>query len=211
MEKIRVLIADDHQIMLDGLSFVLKSDAAHIEVVKMANDGEEVMEFLRQNREGVDVAVLDIEMPNMDGVETSRKIRQHYPHIKILVLTMYKEKKLICELFKIGVSGYVLKSHGREELVHAVEEVYQGKTYYDQKVMPVLLQSMSGGDRNVKLTNRETEVLVLIGKGYSSPQISEKLYIARTTVDTHRRNLIEKLDVSNTKGLVRYAVENKYL
>lgn len=208
--KIRVLIADDHQIMLDGLVSVLKNDAPHIEVVYIANNGQEVIEFLRLHREGVDVAVLDIEMPQMDGVETAKKIRERYDQVKVLILTMYKDERFVTQLAKEGISGYVLKSHGRTELIHAIEKVHGGETYYDQKITEILLQDIQKS-KSVKLTNREGEVLTLIGEGLTTPQISKKLCIAKTTVDTYRKNLIEKLGVSNTKGLVRYAVEHKYV
>lgn len=207
--KIRVLIADDHQIMLDGLNSVLK-DVTHIEVVSSVNNGEEVMEFLRQNRDGVDVAVLDIEMPVMDGLEAAKKIKKHYSNIKILILTMYKDEAFITQLARIGVSGYILKLQGRSELVNAIDTIYSGEEYYDRRVANILLDSIKK-PQSIKLTNREIEVLRLIGRGYTTPQISKEFGIAESTVNTHRRNLIDKLGVSNSRGLVRYAVENGYL
>ena len=210
MNKIRVLLADDHQIMLDGLNLVLQ-DKEHIQIVASVNDGEEVLEFLRENRDAVDIAVLDVEMPKMNGIEATKKIKEHYPNIRVLILTMHKNEGFITQLARSGASGYILKLQGRSELVEAIETIYAGEEYYDRKVAKILLEGVKNPQiGNVKLTNREIEILKLIAQGFTTPQISNKLHIAESTVNTHRRNLIEKLGVSNVNGLVRYAIENGY-
>lgn len=210
-KKIRVILADDHQIVLDGLSFVLR-DVPDIEVVGMVNDGEKVLEILRLNRDGVDVAVLDISMPVLNGIETTHKIHRMYPQVKVLILTMYGSEGFISQMAQLGVAGYMLKESGGEELQKAIRAVSRGEKYYDKAVVNTLLESISQnqGKAIPKLTKREIDVLRLIGQGLSTPEISGQLHIAPSTVDTHRRNLIDKLGVNNTKGLIKYAVENGY-
>ena len=206
---IKVLLADDHQIVLDGLSMLLEMED-DIELVAGVLDGDLVLSTLTKNE--IDVAILDIEMPIKGGIETAKIIREKYPNTKVLILTMYNREEFITQLIQIGVSGYILKNRGKEELVSAIRKVYNGGEYFGDAVTKVIItgirEKKNSFKHSIQLTRREEEVLKLIAQGLSTPQISEKLFIANSTVDTHRRNLIDKLDVPNSKALMKYAIEN---
>lgn len=209
---IRVVIADDHQIVLDGLKTLLDQED-NIKTIGEATDGYEVLRILDQNE--VDIAVLDIEMPRLDGIETAKKIKEEYPDVKVLILSMYNNEEFIKNLIQTGVSGYILKNRGKEELIKAVNHVAMGGEYFGEAVTQTIMSSLKKPKKDLteqmQLTRREVEVLKLIAEGLSSPQIGEKLFIEPSTVDTHRRNLIDKTGVPNSKALIRYAIQNGYL
>ncbi|MEM8565575.1 MAG: response regulator transcription factor [Bacteroidota bacterium] len=209
---IRVVVADDHQMVLDGLKLLLDQEE-NIETVGEASNGFEVIKILA--REQVDVVVLDIEMPKLDGIDTAKRINDEFPEVKILILSMYNNEEFIKSLIQVGVSGYILKNRGREELVEAVNHVAQGGEYFGAAVTKTLISSLKKPKKSekekVQLTRREIDVLKLIAEGLSTPQIGEKLFIAPSTVDTHRRNLIDKTGVPNSKALIRYAIQNGFL
>lgn len=211
MKKIKIIIADDHQIVIDGLKSILSKEV-DMEVVETAQNGKEVIEKL--DKELVDIIVMDIEMPVLSGVEATEIIREKYPSVKILVLSMYNTGKFVQGLIEIGANGYILKNNGKEELVKAIRFIMEGDEYFGREIEKTLRQSIKRRKENyteVKLTNREKEVLKLIAIGDTTPIISEKLFIAHSTVETHRRNLLEKTGVRNSKGLVKYAYENNFL
>jgi len=206
---IKIIIADDHKIVLDGLTSIINTND-EIEIVGKALNGIQVIELLKTN--SVDAVVLDIEMPEMDGVETAKIIKENYPQIKILILTMYNEIGFIRKILEAGAHGYILKNKGKEELVTALKSICNGMDYFGEEVSKTLFSSMRNKNVNgeIKLTKKETEVLKLIANGDTTPIISQKLFIANTTVETHRRNLIEKTGVKGTKGLIKFAIENGY-
>jgi two-component system nitrate/nitrite response regulator NarL len=207
---IRVVIADDHKIVLEGLVSLIEANK-NITIVGKATQGDEVLDIL-ENKE-VDVVVLDIEMPELDGIEATKIICEQYPKVKILILTMYNTIGFIRKIAETGAHGYILKNKGKEELIAAIHKVHAGGQYFGEDVTKILIASFKNAKMagEIKLTKREVEVLKLIADEYTTPMISSKLHIASTTVETHRRNLIEKIGVSSTNGLVRYAVENGYI
>lgn len=206
----KIIIADDHKIVLEGLASLIKPKDG-IEVAGEARNGQEVLDILHEKE--VDLVVLDIEMPEMDGIETTTLIRERFPQVKILILTMYNEIGFIRKIIEAGAQGYILKNKGKEELVHAIQVIDKGEEYYGTEVSKTLIASMKNEKvvSEIRLTKRETEVLKLIAQGDTTPIISEKLFIAHSTVETHRRNLIEKTGVRNSKGLVRFAYNHGYL
>lgn len=205
---IRVLLADDHQLFLDGLKSLLEKDD-EIEVIGEALDGHEVLEILEQNP--IDVAILDIEMPNLNGVKTTELIRQKYPKTKVLVLTMYNKKDFIVNLMKYGASGYILKNKTKEELLNAIHNVHGGKTHYGLEILNTATSIDENHYEEGILTEREEQVLVKIAEGYKSREISELLFISEATVNTHRRNILAKLNLPNVAHLVRYAIKHGYV
>ncbi len=212
MQKIRVLIADDHKIIRVGLRGLIEL-SPDIEVVAEAENGTEVKELVQKVK--VDVVLMDIDMGHTSGIETTRQLKTTHPEINVLGLTMHEEQEYIIEMLEAGASGYLLKNTGMEELLNAVRTAAKGDSYFSQQVSATLLQAItrqktapsSKSNHTMPLTDREIEVLRLISQEHSNGEIAEKLFISVRTVDTHRRNLLEKLQAKNTAGLVKYAIE----
>ena len=208
-KMIKVIIADDHEIILDGLISLIKPEA-DIEVVGQATNGNQVKPLLTQH--SVDLAILDIEMPELDGIDLTRHIRNHHPSVKVLILSMHSELRFIKKCIEAGSNGYILKNKGKEELVTAIREIAKGNDYFGEEVNKTLISSHRTQKtfNEIRLTKREKEVLYLIANGSTTPIISKELRIGHSTVETHRRNLIDKTGAGNTKGLVKYGVENGF-
>lgn len=206
---IKVIIADDHKMVVEGLLSLIELHK-EISVVGTATHGKEVLHLLENNE--VDVVVLDIEMPVMDGVEATKIIRKQYPNIKILILTMYNTIGFIRKIAETGAHGYILKNKGTEELITAIHKVHNGGEYFGEDVTKTLIASIKNKNiaGEIKLTKREIEVLKLLVEGKTTKEISNILTIGGTTVSTHRKNLLAKTGISNTPGLVRFAVKNGY-
>ena len=202
MSSVKILIADDHQIVLDGLKMVL-SAREDFEVVGEASNGLEVLEFVSKNK--VDIVVLDINMPEMDGIKCAKKIKADYPNIKVIILTMYAQKSFVEEIVKIGIDGCLLKNNTGKELSDAIARVHSGKSYYDQ------IQNFSKDDKELKeysLSEREIEIIRKLGDGLTSSQIADALFISEHTVKTHRKNILKKLNLHSSSELIQYALNN---
>lgn len=210
MEKIKILIADDHQLVLDGLKAIINSDP-DLELIGDANNGKEALRFLEFLK--VDVVLLDIDMPVMNGIEATRMIKKDYPDKKVLILTMHNEPSMIKELLAMGTDGYILKNSDRDEMITAVKTVAKGQQYLSGEVVQTMNnKSAITGEQNVgiiqDLTNREIEIIQLVSQGMSNKEIGEELGISHRTVDTHRTNLMKKIEVHNIAGLIRFAMEH---
>ena len=205
---IKVLLADDHQMFIDGMKAMLQQEK-DIQIVGQASNGDEVLDFLEKNPG--DVVVLDIEMPETDGIEATRIIRKEYPRAKVLILSMYNRKNFIIKLMEAGASGYILKDKSKEELIGAIHNVHRGQPHFGLEVLSKITGAgaASEPDIEVQLSERELQVLCLIAEGKTTKEIAPQLNIAETTVNTHRRSLLQKIDVPNEKHLVRYAIKHK--
>ncbi|NER80762.1 MAG: response regulator transcription factor [Leptolyngbya sp. SIO1D8] len=207
---IQIVIADDHQMLIDGLKAMLEGEP-DIAVVAVAYNGLEVLEILENTQ--VDVVLLDINMPVMDGVDTCKKMKKLHPLVNVLALTMYDEGGLISSMVKNGAKGYILKNTGKAELLAAIKAVHKGETFFPGKIKDILLTNMMGKKSQQsaffipKLTSREKEIITLIVHEFTTQEIADKLFISVKTVETHRKHLLQKLNVRNTAGLVRIAVE----
>ncbi|GAB5557035.1 MAG: response regulator transcription factor [Schleiferiaceae bacterium] len=202
---IRVLLADDQQMFIDGIQSIL-STVNNIEIIGVANNGLELLEKLEENQP--DVILLDINMPEMDGIETCKRVKKQYPKSKILILSTYSHKSFVANLISLGADGYLLKNTGKDELVLALETVNDGENYYSSDIKDVLNENKkSDGDEISFLSKREIEVLRLIGQGNTNTQIAEKLFLSPYTVETHRKNMMHKLQLKNSAELVKYAVD----
>ncbi|WP_281989938.1 response regulator transcription factor [Aquimarina aggregata] len=212
-KHINILIVDDHQIIIDGIRSLLKSSAT-IQIVGEALNGEEALQVL--NTKPVDVIILDIEMPVMNGIELTRIVKEQYIDTKVLILTMYDTPEFVKQAIEIDADGYILKNRGAEELESALQALARGEDYYGKEANKTLRSGVrkkhTTNQNKIPLTKRELEVLKEIADGKSTPEIADKLCIANSTVETHKRNLIEKTQVENaSKGLMKFAIENKYI
>ncbi|PJB16059.1 MAG: DNA-binding response regulator [Flavobacteriales bacterium CG_4_9_14_3_um_filter_32_8] len=212
METIKLLLADDHLIIRDGIKLMLKKSVG-IEIVAEANNGAEVINYLEKNANKIDVILMDINMPIMNGIEATQVISDSYKNIKVLALTMHAEETYIINMLKAGALGYVLKEAGTDELISAIKTVANGQKYYSNEVSVTMINSLMSDNKSKdsQLSERELEVLAHIATGKTNKKIGEKLCISGRTVETHRRNILEKLDVKNTAEMIRYAIENKII
>ena len=210
-KKINLLLADDHQLVRKGFRALLE-ELEFVEIVGEAANGKEVISLLRS---GVrpQVALLDYEMPVMNGLEATVEIRRDYFGVKVIMLTMLQSKELVQEAVEKGVSGFLFKNTSLDELSDAIRRVAAGDTYFSSEVALTLLKSAPNPDSPLLalLSERETEILKLVAQGLSSAEIGRQLFISPRTVDTHRNNIIHKLDVPGIAGLVQFAVRNKLL
>ena len=204
MNKIKLLIADDHTILRDGIVSLLQTEEAFV-VTGTASNGYEVMELISKNE--YDVCLLDISMPGLDGMEAAKLIREKKPDIKIIMLTTYNDREIISELIHIGVSGYLLKNSDKQELVEAVYKVMKGRHYFSEEVENIILQGLTErkSAEVMPLTERELEVVQLLAKEYTNDKIAAKLNISFRTVETHRKNIMQKAKAHNLAGLLKYA------
>jgi DNA-binding NarL/FixJ family response regulator len=207
----KILIADDHQLVIDGIKLMLSTEA-DLECVAEAHTGEEVLNYLRSYT--VDLVILDINMPEMNGAETCRMLQREFPEVRVLALSMLKEVSLIKLMLKNGAHGYVLKHAGKEEIILGIRKVLAGQHYYSEEVSEIIMASLAGQSVKKKpqspfpqLSRREKQVLQLIVDEFTTAEIAEKLHISFGTVETHRRNILIKLGARNTAGLVRTAIE----
>lgn len=211
--KIKVVIADDHQIFIEGIKALLKDDDKVV-VAGEASDGEDMLKLLAAKE--VDVVLMDINMPKLNGIEATKKIRQRFPKVKVLTLTMVEEAPRISEMMKAGASGYLLKTSGKGELITAITNVKNGERYLSPEVSKKLIDSVlseeraqsQSFDRTPQITNREKEIIKLIIREMTNEEIARHLNNSPMTIITHRKNLLRKLGVKNTAGLVKYAMQH---
>jgi two-component system response regulator NreC len=212
MKEIRLLIVDDHQIIIDGLKSLLE-DEADFKLIGEANNGKEALDILKIL--DVDIVLMDIDMPIMNGIEATKQILKDFQNVRVVILSMHKEGGLIKNLIAIGAHGFLLKNTDQAQLIEAIRKVASGDKYFSPDVTMSLLNKTTTNTSTVdgiellsQLTERETEILKLIAEGFSNKEIGEKLFISHRTVDTHRTNLMKKLDVSNIAGLIKFAIQN---
>ncbi len=211
---IKIAIVDDHQIVIDGIRLML-GEESDLKCIATALNGKAALELLQTTK--VDVLLLDINMPEMDGLECCKRVKSSFPEIKIIILSMLQEASLIKKMLKLGASGYLLKNAGKDEVVEAIRKVYAGEQFFGSEVMDIVMGSFSGKNKTAKkspfpkISRREKQVLQLIVDERTTAEIAQELFISFGTVETHRRNLLMKLDARNTAGLVKAALEYELL
>lgn len=214
---IRIALADDHQLVLDGLKALIK-EVEEFEFVAEATNGKRLLDIIQTIQ--IDVALIDIDMPVMSGLQAIEEIMRTKPEVHCLALTMHNEKGMIQRVVNAGASGYILKNIDQTDLVDAIKKVHSGGKYFSEDVTMTLAGGNRGAERTVtyqnaglndSLTEREIEILRLIAQGFSNKEIGDQLFISHRTVDTHRTNLMKKLDVHNIAGLIRYALRAGYV
>jgi DNA-binding NarL/FixJ family response regulator len=206
---IRVFITDDHPVVIEGIHSLLQNEK-DIEWAGQAMNAQSCLGFFVSNT--ADVVLMDINMPGMDGMELCAALKEKYPGIMILGLSTFNQGLYIKKMMENGASGYILKNSSKEELIEAIHAVHGGRIYFSGEVGEALqAYQRSSKDELPALTPREKEILELIAEGYTNPQIAEKIFLSSFTVDSHRKNLLAKLNVKNTASLVRLAVERKLI
>jgi two-component system response regulator NreC len=211
MKKVRIILADDHTIVRKGLR-VLLEEAGFIDVIDEAADGHQLLDMVARHKP--DVVVMDISMPNMNGLEATRRIRASYPNIKVVILTMHLDEEYVLQSLNAGAHGYVVKQSAPRDLVRAIEQALKGEIYisdqmssHDPDELVRRSQKTAQHDRYAMLTRREREVLQLIAEGNDVGQIAIMLFISQKTVRTHRSHLMNKLGLHNPAALTRYALQ----
>lgn len=216
MKKIRVLICDDHQIFIDGLISGLQDDP-DIQVAGQASEGKTVLPTLGKVK-NIDLILLDVEFPDADGIVLTQQIKAEFPHVRVIGLSMHDSATVIRKMIKAGADGYLIKNTKIEEIIEAVRQVHSGEKYFKGLVLDKIIEFSSdpekerGGPSAEKLlTPREKQILRLIAAGKSNQQIANELFISVHTVNSHRKNMIKKLKLSNTAELVSFAYKNDLL
>lgn len=178
-----------------------------IKIIAEARDGLELLNLLKGLKP--DVVLLDIEMPNKNGIDAAKEIAQMYPEIKIMVLSMHKQSAFIKQMLMAGASGYVQKDIGKEELIKAIHTIKKEGSYFTQEMSRIALLSLKDKKKEEQITGREREIIGLIVNQHTTEEIANLLNISKHTVESHRQNILLKLELKNTAGLVKYAIENK--
>jgi DNA-binding NarL/FixJ family response regulator len=215
-EEYKILLVDDHQIFREGLSFVI-SQMDGFKVVGEASDGKSFLKMI--DVMDIDIVLMDISMPGIDGITATEKALRKHSKLKIIALTMFCDEAYYFRMIQAGVSGYILKDSGRDELIKALNAVVTGENYFSQKLLhDIILKSAHGkgpkeriSSNDLKFTSRETEILKLICQGLSNAQISEKLSLSLRTVDSHRTGLMSKTGSRNSINLAVFALKNNLI
>lgn len=210
-KKLKILIAEDQTIVREGLRSLL-SDSDDLEVVGLAEDGIEAISSVGKYQP--DLILLDLSMPKLDGISVISEIKKQFPEVKILVLTFHKSDEYILTAFNMGADGYCLKTDSHSELLIAIKKVFENKIYFSPAISDKVLVGYLEGSKKLKsetdcdsLTQREREVLKLVGEGYKSSEIADYLSISPKTVDKHRSNIMNKLDLHSASALTAYAIK----
>jgi len=204
-QPVKVFIADDHQMFIDGIKALLQN-VNTIEITGEATNGKQVLEQLERIKP--DIILIDIGMPELNGIETTSIITQKYPSVKVIALTMYDDSIRISKMLKAGVKGYLIKNTSKNEILEAIQSVSEGGSYYPDKLIPQRYHRAKSINPFADITEREIEIIKLIVKSMTNKEIAEALSISELTVNTHRKNAMRKLDIKNTAALVKFAIEN---
>ncbi|MRX68677.1 response regulator [Flavobacterium resistens] len=215
--KIRIHLADDHQVLIDGLTNLLQT-VVNFEVVGSSLDGTTVYNDVIQNN--ADILILDISMPEKDGIKVLQEFYAQKNTLKVIILSSYDDLKIIKEVVKLGAKGYLTKKSAGENIIEAIKTVYEGQEYFSDSIREKIFNSFTQNNpqlnNNVYIENpilspREIEIVTLISLEYSGKEISEQLFISLNTVETHRKNIMKKLQTKNTIGLVKYALKHNLI
>lgn len=211
MEKIRIIIADDHQLFRNGLKLLLEA-SPEFEITGEASSGLEFLEVLKNC--SADIALMDINMPEMDGIEATRKGIRLCPSLSVIALSMYGEEEYYYKMTDAGAKGFLLKDSDISEVREAIHTVRKGGSYFSQELLHHVIQKIKHRETETKsanLSKREKEILFKICEGYSNQEIAESLFISKRTVDKHRANLLGKTNSKNTASLILFAIKNKLI
>ncbi|MCG2613348.1 response regulator transcription factor [Terrimonas sp. NA20] len=210
MSTINILIADDHQMMIDGIRDMLDKEPAYV-IKAEANNGQAAYERIAENPDQYHLLLTDISMPLLSGTELCKMVKAQFPHIQVLILSMYDNPAAVKEAVFAEADGYILKNAGRGELLKALQKLMAGGTYFAQDIVPIIYRQYNKqklqDEQLRQLSAREKEILGLIVKEFTSEEIADKLCISKKTVDNHRANILEKANCRSTVGLVKFAIK----
>lgn len=217
-DTIKIILADDEVLFRKGIAFLLEREK-NIEIIFEVSNGEELISFLKESKIHPDIILMDLKMPLLNGVESTRIIQNEFPDIKIIALTSYDSKLFIANMINTGAASYLVKNTTPTQMVFTINEVYQKGVFYTDEVLKILQESTTINTTSQHkslfdedyLTKREQEVLLLICKQLSTSEIADKLFISPRTVEGHRNNLLLKTESKNVAGLVVYAIQNKII
>ena len=205
----RLILVDDHQMFLDGLESIISSQT-EFQIVATAKNGRQALREIEQHKP--DVVLTDLNMPEMDGLELVKLIKSKFPDIKILVLSMLKDRETVSNIMEAEAEGFVLKNANKADLIVAIKAVFNGETYYSNEIMSIMLtkyqKKVKKEEAKQLLTSRELEILQLVAEELTSEKIADQLFISTRTVETHRRNILAKTESTTLIGLLKYAVRN---
>lgn len=201
--------------MIDGLVSLLR-DEPRLEISGTCTSGAAALAWLQEQEGQIDILISDVSMPLMSGLELTLKVKELYPEIQVIILTMHADNSLITDVFKAGASGYLLKNTGKQELLEAIERVKMGQRYYSPAVSEILLESRNHSEGPsdglpIHLTERELEIMQLIAKERSNQEIADQLFISERTVETHRKNIFRKLDTKSVVGVIKFMAKHNLL
>jgi DNA-binding NarL/FixJ family response regulator len=212
-KEIRLMIVDDHKMIRDGIKLMLKNNP-EIKLIAEAENGLEAIKYIDNNPTAVDVILMDISMPKLDGIAATKDIKGNHKNIHILAITMHIEESYINDMMKAGANGYILKESGKDDLIDAIEKVANGKLYFSSEVSSIIIGNMLNEDskNHTKsiISDREKEVIKLVSQGVSNAEIGVKLNLSARTIESHRRNILQKLDLKNTAEMISYAIKHKW-
>lgn len=217
MSQIKIILVEDHQIVRDGIKSLL-ANSIDIEIVNEAENAYELFEILKADLP--DIILMDISLPTMSGIEIAKILARDYPSIKILMLSMYTSEDFVFNALKAGIKGYLPKNITRDELILAINEVYKGNEYFSKSISDTILKSYinnaklnakSSSEKLDNLTLREKEILRYVAEGYNNNDIVERLNISIRTVETHKTNIMKKLELHNVVELVKFAIKNNII
>ncbi|KGO82492.1 chemotaxis protein CheY [Flavobacterium beibuense F44-8] len=201
---IRLAIAEDHQSLIDGIKIFLEYED-DIKVVGEANDGERLLEIVRSKKP--DIVLTDIRMPKTDGIAATKEIKKEFPNCKVIAFSMFEQEEAVSQMTQAGVDGYIMKNSSLKVVLAAIRAVMKGETFFDDSIKAATPKKDEG---DVPLSKREKEIVNLVGQGKTSQEIADLLFIGKTTVDTHRKNILKKLSLHGKSELLRYSMERKY-
>ncbi|RFZ92131.1 DNA-binding response regulator [Mucilaginibacter conchicola] len=206
----RIFIVDDHQMVIDGLRLIINTIPG-FEIVGDCNSAHQALDILTET--AVDILLTDVSMPEMSGIELTRVVHKKFPHIKIIALSMFGEAQVVAEMIDAGISGYILKNTGKQELIEALNKVAEGQNYFAPEITLQLMKSFKRGQESEssRLTDREIEIIRMIEQDFGNKQIADLLFISERTVETHRKNILRKTNTQTVVGLLKYAYERKII
>lgn len=212
-QSYNILLVDDHQIILDGVKSILSAQSKYV-VAASATNGYEALSLIEKKTTKFDIVISDISMDKMDGLELCKNIKNLHPETRVIIFSMYNNVEYVKKALACEADGYLLKNTGQEELIKALDTLIDKGACFTQEIVPLLFKEVKEKHTlipKVKLTQRETEVLELILKEFTSKEIADKLFISKQTVDTHRINLLEKTGSRSVVGLMKYAISNNII